>query len=81
MKFVFTERALRDYRNLSSSLQARVDKQLALLLRNQNYPSLHAKKYDASRDIWQARVDRIYRFYFCIAEDTYKIISITPHPK
>lgn len=54
MKFVLTERALRDYRNLSSSLRARVDKQLALLLRNQNYPSLHAKKYDEARDVWQA---------------------------
>lgn len=81
MKFVLTERALHDYRNLSSSLQARVDKQLALLLRERNYPSLHAKKYDESRDIWQARVSRDYRFYFLIEGDTYKILFIIPHPK
>lgn len=81
MKFVLTEWALHDYRNLSSSLQARVDKQLALLLRERNYPSLHAKKYDESRDIWQARVSRDYRFYFLIEGDTHKILFIIPHPK
>lgn len=80
MKFFLTKKALRDYDSLSSPLQARVDKQLALLLINLRHPSLHAKKYDEGRDIWQARVSRDYRFYFRIDDDIYKIISIIPHP-
>lgn len=79
MNFSLSAKALRDCRSLSPSLQVRIDKQFALLLRNIRHPSLHAKKYDESRDIWQARVSRDYRFYFRIEENIYKIISIIPH--
>lgn len=81
MKFVFTEHGLRDYQLASVELQARIDKQLALLLKSLRHPSLRAKKYDESRDIWQARATKSYRFYFRIEGDSYKIIAITPHPK
>jgi mRNA-degrading endonuclease RelE of RelBE toxin-antitoxin system len=81
MKLLFSERALRDYNALSPTLQASVDKQLALLLTNLRHPSLHAKKYDERRDIWQGRITRDYRFYFRIEDDTYAIISIRKHPK
>jgi plasmid maintenance system killer protein len=46
-----------------------------------SYPSLHAKKYDESRDVWQARVNKDWRFYFTIEDDTYRIEKIIPHPK
>jgi mRNA-degrading endonuclease RelE of RelBE toxin-antitoxin system len=46
MKFRLTNKAERDYKDLSLSLQVRVDKQLALLLQNLRHPSLQAKKYD-----------------------------------
>ena len=81
MKFSFASKGLRDYLSLNPSLQARVDKQLALLLRNLRHPSLRAKKYEESIDIWQARITKSYRFYFRIEGDTYRIISITAHPK
>lgn len=81
MKFSLTARALRDYNSFTLSLQARVDKQLALLLQNLQHPSLHAKKYDQARDIWQGRVNKDYRLYFRIEGDTYKIVAIRPHPK
>ncbi len=81
MIFRLTERALRDYNGLPATLQQRVDKQFVLLLKNLRHPSLRAKKYDEARDIWQARVTRNWRFYFRIEEDTYIIITITPHPK
>ncbi len=48
---------------------------------NLKHPSLHAKKYDDSRDLWQARVNSNWRFYFVIAGDTYVITDIIPHPK
>jgi hypothetical protein len=45
------------------------------------HPSLRAKKYDESREIWQARANRNWRFYLVIIGDTYLILDIIPHPK
>lgn len=81
MKAVFSQRFVRQYSALPEELKARFDKQLVLLLENLRHPSLRAKKYDEARDIWQARVDRNYRFYFQIEGDTYKLLSIIPHSK
>ena len=82
MKLEFTTRARKDYDALESRLQARVDKQLAFLLEDFRHPSLDAKKYiQRGRDVWQGRVDRGYRFYFLIEEDTYVVLRIIPHPK
>jgi hypothetical protein len=44
-------------------------------------PSLRAKKYDESQDLWQARVNKDWRFYFLIRDDIYYIVDIIPHPK
>ena len=54
---------------------------MEFLLKNIRYPSLRAKKYDEARDIWQARVDHNYRFYFKITQDIYYILNIIKHPK
>jgi mRNA-degrading endonuclease RelE of RelBE toxin-antitoxin system len=77
----FTLRFRKQYQKLSKERQARFDKQLAFLLSNLRHPSLRAKKYDEANDIWQARVDDDYRFYFQIEDDTYMLLSIIPHPK
>ena len=77
----FTLRFRKQYQKLSKERQARLDKQLAFLLSNLRHPSLRAKKYDEANDIWQARVDDDYRFYFQIENDTYMLLSIIPHPK
>ena len=51
------------------------------LQRDLRHPSLRAKKYDESRDLWQARVNESWRFYFNIVEGTYIIRDIVPHTK
>lgn len=56
-------------------------KQARLLRDNLRHPSIRAKKYDESRDVWQGRVNRDWRFYFLIKEDTYVILEVLPHPK
>ena len=66
---------------LSPNLKALVRKQLNILRDNIRHPSLNAKKYAGTDDVWQGRVNRDYRFYFEIDGDTYRIISIIPHPK
>ena len=77
----FTLRFRRQYQKLSEDRQAKFDKQLAFLLSNLRHPSLRAKKYDEANDIWQARVDDGYRFYFQIDREAYLLLSIIPHPK
>jgi plasmid maintenance system killer protein len=42
---------------------------------------LQAKKYDEARGIWQGRVNRGWRFYFKIEDDTFYLIDVMPHPK
>ena len=56
-------------------------KQVKFLENDLQHPSLHAKKYDDALDMWQARINRDWRFYFTIEGDTYAIHKITPHPK
>ena len=56
-------------------------KQMRLLAENLHHPSLRAKKYDESQDLWQARVNRDWRFYFIISSNTYIVLDVIPHPK
>lgn len=81
MKLDYTQRALDVLKNLPAPLRKAFYKQAGFLVQNLHYPSLHAKKYDEAKDIWQARVNRDWRFYFIVKGDTYTITNITPHPK
>ncbi len=81
MKLRFTERADKDYAKLLPEIRKAFAKQLKFLLHDLGHPSLHAKKYDEAQDIWQARVNRSWRFYFVIRGDEYVVLSIIPHPK
>lgn len=81
MEIIFTKRARKDFADLSPQLKAHVRKQLALLQQNLRHPSLDAKKYRGTDDIWQGRVNRDYRFYFRIIDDTCHVLMIIPHPK
>jgi mRNA-degrading endonuclease RelE of RelBE toxin-antitoxin system len=77
----YTNRFERQYAQLSDTLKGKVDKQIEFLSANLHHPSLRAKKYDEARGLWQARVDRRYRFYSQIEGDTCTLLSVVPHPK
>lgn len=79
MKYSFTKRFTRSYRDFSFDIQKKFDKQLKHLLTDIRHPSLRAKKFDEEREIWQARVDRGIRFYFLIEEDIYILLDIKEH--
>ena len=81
MKLFRTTRFERNYAKAPQPVQRAFDKQSALLLQNLQHPSLRAKKYDESQDLWQARVNKDWRFYFIIHDDVYYIVDIIPHPK
>jgi len=64
MKIIDTPQFRKGLKKCPSMIQNKFLKQVAYLLHSLRHPSLHAKKYDKKRGMWQARVDRNYRFYF-----------------
>lgn len=77
----YSQRFLRSYAEAPATIQQAFDKQAALLAQNPRHPSLRCKKYDESKNIWQARVNRNWRFYFQIEDSFYILLDIIPHPK
>jgi mRNA interferase RelE/StbE len=81
MELFYTERFLKSLADTPEQVRKAFYKQAEFLVQNLRHPSLRAKKYDEANDVWQARVNRDWRFYFTIQEDTYYLIDIIPHPK
>ncbi len=81
MRLDYTRTALRQLEDTPAAVRKTFYKQAGLLLQNIQHPSLHAKKYDESRNVWQARVNRNWRFYFTVERDVYVIMSVISHPK
>jgi len=77
MKVEFSPHFLRSYRKAPALVQRAFDKQSVLLLEDPRHPSLRLK----SGNVWQARVNDSWRFYFTIAGDTYLLHEIQAHPK
>ena len=66
MRAVLTEPFVANLIAAPATIQKRFGEQLAHLLRDLRHPSLRAKKYDERRDLWQARINDDWRFYFTI---------------
>jgi hypothetical protein len=81
MRVVLSDRVIESLTDVQAPVRRAFEKQLLFLTGNLHHPSLHAKKYDESRDLWQARVNKKWRFYFIIKDDTYEILNIIIHPK
>jgi len=74
-----TPRFERSFWKFSNRTQDAFEKQLRFLLKDIRHPSLRAKKYDESKNIWQARVSNNVRFYFLISGTYYIILDIEKH--
>jgi len=81
MDIVLSDRSIEALKDAPPNVLRAFEKQLRLLAVNIQHPSLHAKKYNESRDLWQARVNKAWRFYFTIRDATYHIEDVIPHPK
>lgn len=81
MRVLFTKRFAKSFQEAPETVRRLFGKQLGHLLRDLRHPSLHAKKYSEVQDIWQARVDGGWRFYFRVEGDVYHLIDIMSHPK
>lgn len=81
MQIVLSDRAIRSLSAAPPNVWRAFEKQLRFLASNLLHPSLRAKKYDESADLWQARFNQNLRFYLTIAGDTYRIEDVMAHPK
>ena len=81
MNVALTERALAALASAQPAVQKAFIKQINYLARDLHHPSLRAKKFDEGLDVWQARINDDWRFYFTITRGTYNISNIIPHPK
>lgn len=79
MRAAFTPHFKRSYSKLPKGTREAFDKKLTLLMESSRYPSLRVKKYDESRNIWQARITDSYRFYFEIKKNLYIFHEIKTH--
>jgi plasmid maintenance system killer protein len=77
----YSKRFLKQYTAAPVAVRKAFDKQAILQLENLHHPSLHAKKYNEALDLWQARVNRDWRFYFTIEGETCYLHEIVKHPK
>jgi hypothetical protein len=59
----YSQKFLRQYASAPTEVQKAFDKQIGFLLENLRHPSLQAKRYDEAPGLWQARVNRNWRFY------------------
>jgi plasmid maintenance system killer protein len=81
VKVVLSPPVLEASKLAPAAVRKAFSKQLDLLRENRRHPSLRAKKFDNAEGLWQARVNRDWRFYFAIENDTYHILKLVPHPK
>lgn len=81
MRHEFENKFLEQLENFPLEVQRKFQKQLRFLLQDVRHPSLHAKKYGGTNNIWQARVDKNVRFYFEIKSDKITFLAIKKHPK
>lgn len=79
MEIRLTRSFQKDYRNLPAKLQQLIDKKLIFLLENQRHPSLEIKKMVGFEYIWEARINRSYRFTFQIEGNTYLLRRVGQH--
>ena len=81
MRYERTPPFKRAFKKFPSDVQHAFKKQITFLLQDIRHPSLRAKKYGGTTDVWQARVTDTVRFYFQIIGDTYVLLNIRKHPK
>lgn len=81
MKLLYAPKFKGSFRQFPENIKRKFYQKADYLLKDIRHPSLHAKKYDEIRGIWQARVNRDIRFYFLIEKDTYILLDIKHHLK
>ena len=81
MNVQLSRRALMALMEAPQQIQKAFIKQMNFLCRDLKHPGLHTKKYDETNNLWQARINGDWRFWFEVHEEFYFVIDLGPHPK
>src|SRR5260370_25355620 len=81
MKWQHSVRSQEDYASAPAKIQRAFDKQVRPLAANLLYPSLRAKKYDESLNLWQARVNRDWRVFLPSLAGNQTILCLLSRPQ
>ncbi len=81
MRISYSRRFLTSLEEAPPAVRKAFFKQLGFLASDLRHPSLRAKKFDDARGLWQARVNRDWRFYFTVEGGEYRLHDIIAHPK
>lgn len=79
MKIVHTKTSRRDFESLPKEIQKIAEKKLELFGDNPHHPSLHVKKMEGLKNIWEGRITGKYRFTFKIEGDVYILRRMGTH--
>ena len=79
MKLDYTPKFKKNFKKFPKEIRDKFYKQASFLSENLRHPSLHSKKYDEPKGIWQGRVNKGVRFYFLIEKDSYIFLDIKYH--
>ena len=79
MQLLRTERFKKDFRHLPRDIHDRLPIILDRFLANPRHPSLHAKKMEGVRDIWELRVSDNYRVTFQFVQEGVLLRRIGTH--
>jgi mRNA-degrading endonuclease RelE of RelBE toxin-antitoxin system len=79
MSILWTDKFKRNYQRLPVSIRKKFQKQLTFLLDNLRHSSLRVKKMKGRENVWEARVDRFYRFTFQKDKENIILRTIGPH--
>jgi len=81
MNFIWTTPFKKDFKKLPQKTKKKFEKQINFLISDMFYPSLHTKKMQGREDIWEARIDKFYRFTFQMEGENIILRRIGPHDK
>lgn len=79
MQLLRTERFKKDFKRLPQDIQSKLPTVLERFLSNPRHPSLHAKKMEGVRDIWELRVTDNYRVTFQFMQEGVLLRRIGTH--
>ncbi len=81
MEVLFTEQFEQAYERLTSAEKRSVRKALTLLSDNPKHPSLHAKKMEGRKNIWEACPSKRLRMTFEMAGEIILMRNVGEHDK
>ncbi len=79
MKFRRLSPYLHDYEKLPQNIQEKLHRRLIYLASDIRHPAFHTRKMVNRENIWEARIDRQYRFTFHIEKDYIVLRRVGTH--